>query len=103
MPINGTDSAFYLTNITLDEAIRKAEEIIAKLQQMRQGLLHDLLTRGIDDEGELRDPEQCPVSTAATTAFLSTRPQPQPPPVAGRWGRDWGDTLVGFSLGWTPA
>ena len=45
---------------TLDEAILKAEEIIAKLQQMKQGLLHDLLTRGIDDNGELRDPERQP-------------------------------------------
>ena len=31
---------------TLDEAIRKTEQVIAKLQQMKQGLLHDLLTRG---------------------------------------------------------
>jgi len=45
---------------TLDEAIRKTEQVIAKLQQMKQGLLHDLLTRGIDDNGELRDPEQHP-------------------------------------------
>ena len=45
---------------TLDEAIRKTEEVIAKLQQMKQGLLHDLLTRGIDENGELRDPERHP-------------------------------------------
>jgi len=45
---------------TLDETIRKTEQVIAKLQQMKQGLLHDLLTRGIDDNGELRDPEQNP-------------------------------------------
>jgi type I restriction enzyme S subunit len=45
---------------TLDAAIRKTEEVIAKLQQMKQGLLHDLLTRGIDDNGELRDPERHP-------------------------------------------
>jgi len=45
---------------TLDEAIRKTEQIIAKLQQMKQGLLHDLLTRGIDEHGELRDPERHP-------------------------------------------
>ncbi|UHD15737.1 restriction endonuclease subunit S [Thiocapsa bogorovii] len=45
---------------TLDEAIRKTEQVIAKLQQMKQGLLHDLLTRGIDDNGELRDPERNP-------------------------------------------
>jgi type I restriction enzyme S subunit len=45
---------------TLDEAIRKTEEVIAKLQQVKQGLLHDLLTRGIDDHGELRDPDRHP-------------------------------------------
>ncbi|MEX1363020.1 MAG: restriction endonuclease subunit S [Nannocystaceae bacterium] len=45
---------------TVDEAIRKTEEVIAKLQQMKQGLLHDLLTRGIDDNGELRDPDRHP-------------------------------------------
>lgn len=44
----------------IDEAIRKTEQVIAKLQQMKQGLLHDLLTRGIDENGELRDPERLP-------------------------------------------
>jgi len=45
---------------TLDEAIRKTEAIIEKLKQAKQGLLHDLLRRGIDDNGELRDPERHP-------------------------------------------
>ncbi|MEE8536848.1 MAG: restriction endonuclease subunit S, partial [Acidobacteriota bacterium] len=45
---------------TADEAIRRTEQVIAKLQQMKQGLLHDLLTRGIDDNGNLRDPERHP-------------------------------------------
>jgi type I restriction enzyme S subunit len=45
---------------TIDDAIQKTEQIIAKLQQVKQGLLHDLLTRGIDDNGELRDPERHP-------------------------------------------
>jgi type I restriction enzyme S subunit len=45
---------------TLDEAIRKTEQVIAKLQQVKQGLLHDLLTRGIDEHGELRDPDRHP-------------------------------------------
>ena len=44
---------------TVDEAIRKTEEI-AKLKQVKQGLLHDLLTRGIDDNGELRDADLHP-------------------------------------------
>jgi type I restriction enzyme, S subunit len=45
---------------TIDDDIRKTEQIIAKLNQVKQGLLHDLLTRGIDDNGELRDPERHP-------------------------------------------
>lgn len=39
---------------TLDTAIHETEAIIAKLKAIKQGLLHDLLTRGIDANGELR-------------------------------------------------
>lgn len=39
---------------TLDTAIRETEAIIDKLSALKQGLLHDLLTRGIDANGELR-------------------------------------------------
>lgn len=42
---------------TLDTTIRQTEAIIAKLKQVKQGLLHDLLTRGIDTNGELRPPQ----------------------------------------------
>lgn len=42
---------------TLDTAIHKTEAIIAKLKAVKQGLLHDLLTRGIDPNGELRPPQ----------------------------------------------
>jgi type I restriction enzyme, S subunit len=41
----------------LDIAIRETEAIIEKLKQVKQGLLHDLLTRGIDENGELRPPQ----------------------------------------------
>jgi type I restriction enzyme, S subunit len=41
---------------TVDEAIAKTEVAIAKLKQMRAGLLHDLLTRGLDENGQLHDP-----------------------------------------------
>lgn len=41
---------------TVDEAIAKTEAVIAKLRQVRAGLLHDLLTRGLDQHGQLRDP-----------------------------------------------
>ncbi|MEX8504384.1 restriction endonuclease subunit S [Leptothrix ochracea] len=42
---------------TLDTTIRQTEAIIEKLKQVKQGLLHDLLTRGIDANGELRPPQ----------------------------------------------
>ena len=41
---------------TIDEAMRSTERIIEKLGHVKQGLLHDLLTRGVDGDGELRDP-----------------------------------------------
>lgn len=42
---------------TLDTAIHETEAIIAKLKAVKQGLLHDLLTCGIDANGELRPPQ----------------------------------------------
>jgi|EndMetStandDraft_8_1072994.scaffolds.fasta_scaffold19581_2 type I restriction enzyme S subunit len=42
---------------TLDTAIHETEAFIAKLKAVKQGLLHDLLTRGIDANGELRPPQ----------------------------------------------
>lgn len=46
---------------TLDTQIQKTEALIAKLEKVKEGLLHDLLTRGIDENGHLRpSPEQAP-------------------------------------------
>lgn len=39
---------------TVDTAISETEAVITKLEAVKQGLLHDLLTRGIDANGELR-------------------------------------------------
>ena len=41
---------------TVDEMIEKTEAVIAKLRQVRTGLLHDLLSCGLDENGQLRDP-----------------------------------------------
>jgi type I restriction enzyme S subunit len=41
---------------TADEAIRQTERVIAKLKAVKAGLLHDLLTRGLDEHSRLRDP-----------------------------------------------
>ncbi|WP_280549311.1 MULTISPECIES: restriction endonuclease subunit S [unclassified Halomonas] len=46
---------------TLDTQIQKTDALIAKLEKVKEGLLHDLLTRGIDESGRLRpSPEQAP-------------------------------------------
>lgn len=45
---------------TVDEAIQRTEQVIEKLKLVKQGLLYDLLTRGIDENGGLRDPERHP-------------------------------------------
>ncbi|WP_313476083.1 restriction endonuclease subunit S [Stutzerimonas kunmingensis] len=42
---------------TLDTAIRETETLIDKLKAVKQGLLHDLLTRGIDTNGQIRPPQ----------------------------------------------
>lgn len=45
----------------LDTQIRRTEALIAKLGRIKQGLLTDLLTRGIDQNGQLRPtPDQAP-------------------------------------------
>jgi len=43
-----------------DEAIRQTERVIAKLKAVKAGLLHDLLTCGLDEHGHLRDPQAHP-------------------------------------------
>ena len=39
---------------TVDQAIEKTEALIAKQQRIKTGLMQDLLTRGIDEHGNLR-------------------------------------------------
>ena len=40
---------------TVDEAIQQTAALIEKLKKIKAGLLHDLLTRGINENGQLRD------------------------------------------------
>jgi type I restriction enzyme S subunit len=61
---------------TVDEAIAKTEAVIAKLKQVRAGLLHDLLTRGFDEHRQLRDPIAHPEQFQASPL--------------GQIPRDWG-------------
>ncbi len=41
---------------TVDRAIEQTEALLAKQQRIKMGLMHDLLTRGLDSQGHLRDP-----------------------------------------------
>lgn len=45
---------------SIDNAIHHTEQMIEKLQKVKAGLLHDLLTFGLDENGELRDPIRRP-------------------------------------------
>ncbi len=46
---------------TLDETIEQTEALIAKYEQIRAGLMHDLFTRGLTPDGRLRPtPTQAP-------------------------------------------
>lgn len=46
---------------TIDHAIEQTEALIDKYQQIKAGLMHDLFTRGIGPDGQLRPPrEQAP-------------------------------------------
>lgn len=59
VPLPGASEQHKIAEVldTLDTAIHETEAIIAKLKAVKQGLLHDLLTRGIDANGELRPPQ----------------------------------------------
>jgi type I restriction enzyme S subunit len=41
---------------TLERAIEQTKALLAKQQRIKTGLMHDLLTRGLDAQGRLRDP-----------------------------------------------
>ncbi|MEI7461795.1 MAG: restriction endonuclease subunit S [Pirellula sp.] len=43
---------------TVDNLIEKTEALIAKYQAIKQGMMHDLFTRGVDEHGHLRPPYQ---------------------------------------------
>jgi type I restriction enzyme S subunit len=58
LPVEQTKIADVLSLI--DAATRATELLVEKLKLAKQGLLHNLLTRGIDDNGELRDPIRNP-------------------------------------------
>lgn len=42
---------------TLERAIEASEKLISKEKQIKKGLMNDLLTHGIDDQGRIRTPQ----------------------------------------------
>ncbi|TAM06716.1 MAG: restriction endonuclease subunit S [Pusillimonas sp.] len=92
---------------TTDSAIEKTEALIAKYQQIKTGLMHDLFTRGVLPNGQLRPPRSeapelyqeaaigwvprewdvLPIGTILTRIDAGWSPECQEiPPGAGEWG-----------------
>lgn len=58
LPTSKTEQTRIATILTnLDQLITTTEARLAKQQRLRTGLLHDLLTRGLDQHGQLRSEE----------------------------------------------
>jgi len=79
---------------TVDEAIEATEALIAKQQQVKAGLMHDLLTRGLTPDGQLR-----PTPSAAPALYQETP--------LGLLPKEWtattvADCLLGIEAGKSP-
>jgi len=62
-----------------DDAIQTTEQVLSKLDRLKQGLLHDFLTRGIDGDGALRDPgrPRKPLATSDVGVLPAAWPETQ--------------------------
>ena len=56
---------------TVDRAIEQTEALIAKQQRIKTGLMQDLLTRGIDEHGNLRSEQTHEFKDSLWAEFLS--------------------------------
>lgn len=91
-PINEQQNIVEILD-TIDSTIAQTTTLIAKLKQMKAGLLHDLLTRGLDENGELRDATQHPEQFKDSPL--------------GRIPKDWevepfGEHIAQLDSGWSP-
>lgn len=58
LPKNRSEQSIIATILsTVDAAIEKTEQLIAKYERIKTGLMQDLLTRGIDEQGNIRSEE----------------------------------------------
>lgn len=83
---------------TVDEAIEQTEALIAKTQQIKAGLMHDIFTRGVTADGQLK-----PASRTARTEFgllpddwtagslLDVADEKRQPVLTGPFGADLGN------------
>lgn len=77
---------------TVDRAIEQTEALIAKQQRLKTGLMQDLLTRGIDEHGNLRSEQTHPFKDSPL----------------GRIPVEWevvqvADIISGIDAGWSPS
>lgn len=80
---------------TLDNLIEKTESLIAKYQAIKQGLMHDLFTRGVDEHGQLRPPQSEAPHLYKNEPPLGWIPQ--------NWCKERvGDHLDRIEQGWSP-
>lgn len=79
-PTSDEQGAIVRALATVDRAIEQTEALLAKQQRIKTGLMHDLLTRGLDAQGRLRDP--------STHDFKPSR--------IGSIPADWTPSTVGF-------
>ena len=69
---------------TVDRAIKQTEKLIAKQQRIRTGLMQDLLTRGIDEHGNLRS-EQDHKFKDSPLGWIPVEWDPMPFGSCGQW------------------
>jgi type I restriction enzyme S subunit len=79
---------------TVDNLIEKTEALIAKYQALKQGMMHDLFTRGVDSRGHLRPPYE-----VAPELYKQSE--------LGWIPKEWevcrvGDRLERIEQGWSP-
>lgn len=79
---------------TVDNLIERTEALIAKYQALKQGLMHDLFTRGVDAHGQLR-PSQVDAPELYKESALGWIPK--------EWTCDRvAEHISGIEQGWSP-
>ncbi|UCV28613.1 restriction endonuclease subunit S [Ferribacterium limneticum] len=71
IPVFKSEKQEKIANILtgIDSAIEKTDALIAKYQQIKAGLMHDLFTRGVLPNGQLRPPREQAPELYQETAF----------------------------------